>query len=90
MDAHKVEVNEVFIAESLEGECFWDVKAIGYKDRNAKRKCFENYLKLFGIILHSQNFTQTVFRFTFRSVFFHFGVITMAVAVAASFSLVVL
>ena len=51
-----------------------------------------NYLKLFGIILNSQSFTQTVLCVLFRSVFsflelFLFGI---AVVVAASSSLIVL
>ena len=54
------------------------------------REPWRNYLKLFEIFLHSQSFTQTFLRFLFRSVFFLFGIIAMAVTVAASSSLIVL
>ena len=76
MDANKVEVSEAFIVVSLKHECLWDVKARAY-NRNARENA------LLEIILHSQSFTQTVLGFIFRSVFFLFGIITMAVAVAA-------
>ena len=37
-----------------------------------------------------QGFTQTVLRFLFRSVFFHFEIIAMTIAAAASSLLIVL
>ena len=49
-----------------------------------------NYLKLFGIILHSQLFTQTVLRFLFHLMFFLFEITEMAIAVAANYSFIVL
>ena len=48
---------------------------------------WQNYLKSFEIILHSQSFIQTVLCFLFRSIF---GIIATVVAVAASSSLIVL
>ena len=43
---------------------------------------WRNYLKLFGILLHSQGFTQAILRFLFRLVFFTFEIITVAITIA--------
>ena len=69
MDPNKVEVNETFIAEWLENECLWNVKARAYKYRNARVNALRALAELFEIIRNSQSFTQTVPRFLFRSVF---------------------
>ena len=82
-----MKVNEALIAEWLKHKCLWDVKARAYKDRNTRENAFRTLAKLFGIILHSQGFTKTVPRF-FCSVFFLFKIIAMAIAVAASSSLI--
>ena len=47
-------------------------------------------MKLFGIILPSQLFTQAVLRFLFHLMFFLFEITEMAIAVAANYSFIVL
>ena len=69
------------------------MKARAYKDRSVREnalRTLRNYLKLFGIILHSQGFTQTVIRFLFCAVFFLVEIITVAITVAVSSSPIVL